>query len=218
MRLRRKPWIDKALTEVLESYLYMENLERFRGHWQERFSGKEICLEIGCGKGRFISGMGALHPEKVFIGIETARDVAFFAARKAKEAELDNVCILYANAEHVREWFADGEISTLYLNFSDPWPKARHAKRRLTHRNFLALYEKLLAPGGHLRFKTDNRALFDFSIEEFKAYGLDILALSYDLHHSDYVNEVQTEYEERFSSAGTPINFCEAQFKQRQQA
>ena len=217
MRLRRKPWIDKALTEVLESYLYMEQLERFRGLWQQRFPGKEICLEIGCGKGRFITGMAALHPEKAFIGIETARDVAFFAARKAKEAELGNVCILYANAEHVREWFADGEISTLYLNFSDPWPKARHAKRRLTHRNFLALYEKLLAPGGHLRFKTDNRTLFDFSIEEFKAYGLDILALSYDLHHSDYENEVQTEYEERFSSAGTPINFCEAQFKQRQQ-
>ena len=108
MRLRRKPWIDKALTEVLESYLYMERLERFSGQWQQRFPGKEICLEIGCGKGRFITGMAALHPEKAFIGIESARDVAFFAARKAKEAELTNVCILYGNAEHVAEWFAPG--------------------------------------------------------------------------------------------------------------
>ena len=218
MRLRRKPWIDKALTEVLESYLYMERLERFSGQWQQRFPGKEICLEIGCGKGRFITGMAALHPEKAFIGIESARDVAFFAARKAKEAELANVGILYGNAEHVAEWFAPGEVANLYLNFSDPWPKARHAKRRLTHHNFLALYEKLLAPGGKLRFKTDNRALFDFSLAEFRDYGLELTAVSFDLHHSNYENEVQTEYEERFSSAGTPINFCEAKFKQRQKA
>jgi tRNA (guanine-N7-)-methyltransferase len=218
MRLRRKPWIDKALTEVLESYLYMEGLERFRGQWQQRFPGKEICLEIGCGKGRFITGMAALHPEKAFIGIETARDVAFFAARKAKEAALTNVCILCANAEQVEEWFAPGEVARLYLNFSDPWPKARHAKRRLTHHNFLARYEKLLAPSGTLRFKTDNRALFDFSLEEFREYGMEVRTVSYDLHHSNLENEVQTEYEERFSAAGAPINFCEASFKQRQKA
>src|SRR5574344_113289 len=115
MRLRRKPWIDKALTEVLESYLYMEQLERFRGLWQQRFPGKEMCLEIGCGKGRLITGMAALHPEKAFIGIETARDVAFFAARKAKEAGLENVCILCGNAEHVEEWFAPGEVAQLFL-------------------------------------------------------------------------------------------------------
>jgi tRNA (guanine-N7-)-methyltransferase len=94
--------------------------------------------------------------------------VAFFAARKAKEAGLENVCILCGNAEHVEEWFAPGEVAQLFLNFSDPWPKARHAKRRLTHHNFLARYEKLLASTGTLRFKTDNRALFDFSLEEFR--------------------------------------------------
>ena len=98
------------------------------------------------------------------------------------------------------------------MNFSDPWPKARHAKRRLTHRNFLAKYQRLLGKGGHLRFKTDNRALFDFSVEEFKEFGLEIIALSYDLHNSDYDNEVQTEYERKFSSLGTPINFCEVVF------
>ena len=103
-------------------------------------------------------------------------------------------------------------LTTNYLNFSDPWPKARHAKRRLTHRNFLAKYQRLLGKGGHLRFKTDNRALFDFSVEEFKEFGLEIIALSYDLHNSDYDNEVQTEYERKFSSLGTPINFCEVVF------
>jgi tRNA (guanine-N7-)-methyltransferase len=215
MRLRRKPWIDKALDEVKDSYLYMDDLEKFKGTWQAKFPGKEICLEIGCGKGRFITGMAALHPEKAFIGIETARDIAFFAARKAKEAKLDNVCILYGNAEHLEDWFAPGEIKLLYLNFSDPWPKARHAKRRLTHHNFLERYKKILPVNGHLRFKTDNRSLFDFSLEEFQAFGLKILGVSYDLHNSTYDNEVETEYEQRFSSMGTPINFCEVEFEQR---
>ena len=98
------------------------------------------------------------------------------------------------------------------MNFSDPWPKARHAKRRLTHRNFLAKYAQLLGKGGHLRFKTDNRGLFDFSVEEFKEFGLEIIALSYDLHNSEYENAVQTEYEQKFSALGTPINFCEVVF------
>ena len=98
------------------------------------------------------------------------------------------------------------------MNFSDPWPKARHAKRRLTHRNFLAKYAQLLGKGGHLRFKTDNRGLFDFSVEEFKEFGLNIIALSHDLHHSEYENAVQTEYEQKFSALGTPINFCEVVF------
>ena len=127
--------------------------------------------------------------------------------------KLENAVVICANAEQLEDWFEPGEIKELYLNFSDPWPKARHAKRRLTHRNFLAKYQRLLGSGGHLRFKTDNRALFDFSGEEFKECGLEIIALSYDLHHSEYENEVQTEYEQKFSALGTPINFCEVVFK-----
>ena len=138
---------------------------------------------------------------------------AFSGNSSAKDKEMDNVKIICANAEALNEWFEPGEIKELYLNFSDPWPKARHAKRRLTHRGFLAKYAQLLGPGGHMRFKTDNRALFDFSVEEFKEFGCEIIALSYDLHNSEYDNPVQTEYEQKFSALGTPINFCEVVFK-----
>ena len=212
MRLRKKPWIEDAMKDVAEQYVYLEDLDRFRGKWQEVFPGKELCLEIGCGKGGFITGMARLHPEKAYIGVETQHDIAYYPARKAKELELDNVKILCGNAAFMEEWFAPGEIRTLYLNFSDPWPKARHAKRRLTHRNFLTLYKNLMGEGGVLYFKTDNRELFDFSVEEFREFGLDIQELSYDLHHSDFVNEVQTEYEKKFSAWGKPINYCKAVF------
>ena len=200
------------MKDVAEQYVYLEDLDRFRGKWQEVFPGKELCLEIGCGKGGFITGMARLHPEKAYIGVETQHDIAYYPARKAKELELDNVKILCGNAAFMEEWFAPGEIRTLYLNFSDPWPKARHAKRRLTHRNFLTLYKNLMGEGGVLYFKTDNRELFDFSVEEFREFGLDIQELSYDLHHSDFVNEVQTEYEKKFSAWGKPINYCKAVF------
>ena len=128
------------------------------------------------------------------------------------ENGLDNMVIINADAAYMEDWFAPGEIRTLYLNFSDPWPKARQAKRRLTHRNFLGMYLKLLGVGGRLFFKTDNRKLFDFSVEEFKEFGMEIRELSYDLHHSGYRNEVQTEYEKKFSALGTPINYCAAVF------
>ena len=168
MRLRKKPWIEEAMKDVMNEYVFMHDIEKFKGHWQELFPGKD--------------------------------------------KKLDNVRIICANAENLLDWFEPGEIKELYLNFSDPWPKARHAKRRLTHRGFLAKYKELLGEGGHLRFKTDNRALFDFSVEEFKEFGLNIIALSYDLHHSEYDNPVQTEYEQKFSALGTPINFCEVVF------
>ena len=212
MRLRKKPWIEEAMKEVQGEYVFLHDIDKFKGHWQEMFPGKRLCLEIGCGKGRFTIGMAELYTDKAFIGIETQHDIAYFPAKAAKDKELTNVKIICANAENLLDWFEPGEIKELYLNSSDPWPKARHAKRRLTHRNFLALYKQLLGEGGHLRFKTDNRALFDFSVEEFKEFGLQIIALSYDLHHSEYENPVQTEYEQKFSALGTPINFCEVVF------
>lgn len=212
MRLRKKPWIEVAMKDLLNDTVYMHDLEKMKGHWQEVFPGKELCLEIGCGKGRFIIGMAELHPDKAFIGVETQHDIAYYPGKAAQDAKMPNVKIICANAEHLEDWFEPGEIKALYLNFSDPWPKAKHAKRRLTHRGFLERYKRLLGPGGHLRFKTDNRGLFDFSVEEFKEFGADIIALSYDLHNSEYENEVQTEYEQKFSALGTPINFCELVF------
>lgn len=212
MRLRKKPWIEEAMSEVENEYIFFHDLEKFKGHWQEMFPGKRICVEIGCGKGRFAVGMAELYPDKAFIAIETQHDIAYYPAKMAKDKKLDNLRVICANAENILEWFEPGEVKELYLNFSDPWPKARHAKRRLTHHNFLALYKQLLGEGGHLRFKTDNRALFDFSVEEFKEFGLKIVGLSYDLHNSDIENAVQTEYEQKFSALGTKINFCEVIF------
>ena len=211
MRMRKKPNLAPRMERC--SDILIADPAQMRGKWCElKPDAIQIWLEIGCGKGRFTIGMAELHPEKAFIGIETQHDIAYFPGKAAKDKQLDNVRIICANAENLLEWFEPGEIKELYLNFSDPWPKARHAKRRLTHRNFLAKYAQLLGKGGHLRFKTDNRGLFDFSVEEFKEFGLNIIALSYDLHHSEYENAVQTEYEQKFSALGTPINFCEVVF------
>lgn len=212
MRLRKKPWIERAMADVRDRTLFDHDLDSFRGHWQELFPGKTLALEIGCGKGKFVTGMARLHPEKGFIAVESQHDIAFYPARAALEQELTNVRVVLADAEGLLEWFEPGEIRELYLNFSDPWPKARHAKRRLTHRRFLELYRKLLGSGGHLRFKTDNRELFDFSLGEFEAAGLKVLQVSFDLHASDILNEVQTEYEEKFSARGNKICFAEVEF------
>lgn len=212
MRLRRKPWMDRALPEVLGSYLLREGLEAYRGRWQQLFPGKELALEIGCGKGRFAVGMAQLFPQRAFLALESQREVAFYPARAAKELGLDNLRVLWADAEHLEDYFAPGEVKTLYLNFSDPWPKARHAKRRLTHRSFLAKYRLLLGEGGRLFFKTDNRNLFDFSLGEFAALGLQVAACTYDLARSPYPNLVQTEYEVKFTALGQPINYCEVIF------
>ena len=196
MEIRRRQYFQTGLHAGRQPRNPVPVSEKiYKGRWQERFPGKEICLEIGCGKGGFITGMAALHPEKAFIGIETQFDISYYPARKAMEAGMDNMVILNGDAAYMEDWFAPGEIKTLYLNFSDPWPKAKQAKRRLTHRNFLGLYLKLLGVGGRLFFKTDNRKLFDFSVD-----------------HSSYRNEVQTEYEKKFSGMGTPINYCEAVF------
>lgn len=132
LRLRKKPWIEEAMKEVQGEYVFLHDIDKFKGHWQEMFPGKRLCLEIGCGKGRFTIGMAELYPDKAFIGIETQHDIAYFPAKAAKDKELTNVKIICANAENLLDWFEPGEIKELYLNFSDPWPKARHAKRRLT--------------------------------------------------------------------------------------
>ncbi len=168
-------------------------------------------LEIGCGKGQFLAAMSQLHPEIGYLGMETQREVCYYAVKKLRGRnpqcpDHPRRCGPSAGVVRTRE------VDQIFLNFSDPWPKARHAKRRLTYRTFLAEYKKILKPGGHLRFKTDNDDLFAFSVEEFKEFGLKILALTTDLHHTDILNEAQTEYEQKFSTRGKNINFCEVQF------
>ena len=215
MRLRRKPWVDEAI-HAYDDLVYPKDRpadEAERGRWQEIF-GREapLFVELGTGKGDFISRMAERSPDVNFIGIEKQQDVLIAAARKVREKELKNVRLLVFDIAQLEKIFAPGEVDRFFVNFCDPWPKARHAKRRLTHRSFLARYKELLVPGGKLVFKTDNRALFDFSLEEFREMGLSLHDVSYDLHGEEHPENVMTEYEKKFSGKGEKINRCEVTF------
>ena len=177
---------------------------------------KELCLEIGCGKGNFAVGMAEKYPECNFIAMERVRDVCCIALEKAmacKETRPDNLRFIIGDADNLDEWFPEHSVDRLYLNFSDPWPKAGHAKRRLTHKNYLARYKRLLKEGGLLIFKTDNVGLFDFSLESFEEFGLETLWYTRDLHNSERAEgNVMTEYEKNFSEKGFTINSAIVRF------
>ena len=213
MRLRKKPWVAEALKNF--SDIVVQNPgEELPGKWQDLFKKSlPLHVELGAGKGRFITGMGEQHRELVnFVGIEAKEEVLYAAAQKVRQQELTNVQLLVFDINNILTIFAPGEIDRLYINFCDPWPKVRHAKRRLTHIGFLKKYRLLLKPGGQLWFKTDNRALFEFSLEQFSEFGLSITNVTYDLLHSGFENNVMTEYETKFSSMGQPIYRCEVNF------
>lgn len=210
MRLRRKPWIDEAIHDY-DNYVYTEPQPELKGKWRSVYenSANPFHVELGTGKGRFIAGMSEKYPEINFLGLEVQIGVLYYAAQKLYERNLDNGKVMLFDIENIEEIFAEGEVDRFYINFCDPWPKARHAKRRLTYRTFLNRYAKLLAPQGEIHFKTDNEALFLFSLEEFKECGWALKNVSYDLHASEGEN-VRTEYEEKFSSKGQPIFRLEA--------
>ena len=185
------------------------------GNCSEELFGnsKPLRIEIGCGKGDFIVGTAQNEPDVNFLAVEKVGDVLVMAAEKVKNAELTNVRVCCIDATELSEIFPEGSIDRIYLNFSDPWPKARHAKRRLTYKTFLEIYKKILKPDGAIFFKTDNRPLFDFSLEEMKEFGMRLEKVTYDLHNSEYMEgNVMTEYERRFSGMGVPINRVEAFF------
>lgn len=210
MRLRKKPWVSQAL-EKYESFVLRPADEIFQGQWQSIFGRTApLHVELGTGKGRFICGMAEMYPHINFIGIEAQQDVLYYAAQKIAEKQLTNVRLLVFDINHVMNLFAPGEVNRFYINFCDPWPKARHDKRRLTHHRFLDMYRQLLSPGGDIHFKTDNEQLFRFSLEEFTNYQWLLEHVSYDLHNSDFTGNVMTEYEIKFSSKGGPIYRCEA--------
>jgi len=206
MRLRNIP---KAAGAIAESPLCISNPKDYKGQWKMSFSqDKPIYIEIGMGKGRFIMDMAKAHPEAFFLGMERYDSVLYRGLQKLEEDPLDNVRFLCEDAGELMEFFAPGELDRIYLNFSDPWPKDRHAKRRLTHHRFLALYKEVLNPAGRLEFKTDNEALFDFSLAEIEESPLfSLTRVTRDLHHDPAMNEgnIMTEYEEKFSSMGNPI-------------
>lgn len=206
MRLRN---ITGAREEIAVSEFVMQTPKEQKGHWDEFFGRKApLQLEIGMGKGRFITTLAELHPEINYIGIEKYASVLIRAIEKKKDREdLTNLAFLAEDAAELPEMFEKGEVDRIYLNFSDPWPKARHARRRLTSKEFLSRYEQFLKPEGEICFKTDNRELFDFSVEEAKEAGYELSEVTYDLHHSPYAEgNVMTEYEEKFSGKGNPIH------------
>lgn len=210
MRLRKKPWISEALDKYGD-LVYKGADSQFQGRWRQLFGrAAPLYVELGTGKGRFISEMAIRFPNVNFIGIEAQQDVLYYGAQKVAAADLTNVRLLVFDINNITEIFAPGEINRLYINFCDPWPKSRHGKRRLTHRRFLAMYQQLLAPGGAIHFKTDNRDLFDFSLAELTDQGWRVEHVTYDLHNSPYnAGNVMTEYETKFSAFG-PIHRLEA--------
>ena len=218
MRARKKKHGAERIAAC--AHLLIEDPTVLKDDPRAPFASKEkaLHLEIGCGKGNFACGMAAKNPDVNFIAMERVSDVACLALEKAeaaKDTRPDNLRFLIGNAEKLTEWLPPHSIDCLYLNFSDPWPKAGHAKRRLTHRVFLERYQTVLKKGGVLRFKTDNVGLFDFSLEQFAEMGLEMTDLTRDLHNSPQ-NEgnVMTEYEKAWSEKGYPIHAVTVHFKE----
>ncbi|WP_264738801.1 tRNA (guanosine(46)-N7)-methyltransferase TrmB [Cytobacillus firmus] len=212
MRQRNKPWAKDKLAEYPQ-YVISEP-EKYKGKWKEAFDKDQpLHIEIGTGKGRFITGMAKVNPDTNYIGIELAESVIVTALDRIIEDELPNVKLLNVNANDLRDYFEKGEVNRVYLNFSDPWPKKRHAKRRLTYRSFLEIYEDILGDKGEIHFKTDNQGLFESSLMSFSEYGMLLTFVSLDLHNSDYEGNIMTEYEEKFSSKGSRIFRCEVQYR-----
>ncbi|HFK7754605.1 TPA: tRNA (guanosine(46)-N7)-methyltransferase TrmB [Listeria monocytogenes] len=211
MRVKHKPWAKDRLEEF--PVIYIKNPEDFKGQWREVFGNDNpIHIEIGSGKGQFISGMAKANPEINYIGIEMIESVLVSALDKAIEVDVPNLRLVARDAKLLEDCFEKGEIAQIYLNFSDPWPKKRHTKRRLTNPTFLTIYERLLPKAGEIHFKTDNRSLFEYSLVAFSEYNMLLTFVSLDLHNSDYEGNIKTEYEEKFSAKGFPIYRLEAKF------
>lgn len=219
MRLRNIPGAKDA---IIESDYVVQDPPARKGKWATAFPVKQpLHIEVGMGKGRFLMDLAKLHPEINYVGIEMYDSVLIRALEKMEEREAagerpENLLFMRMDARILPEVFEKGEVNKIYLNFSDPWPKARHAKRRLTSREFLARYEQILDPDGVVEFKTDNRPLFEFSLEEVQeAEHWELLASTFDLHHDEEMvkGNVMTEYEEKFSSQGNPI--CKLIMKQK---
>lgn len=201
MRMRKKknliPRMERCAARLIA------NPETLRGHWRDLMpSARELRLELGCGKGKFTAGTASAEPDILLIGVEVVPEALVVAMERC--LELQNAYFISGNADRLPDFFAPGEVDRIYLNFSDPWPGNRHAKRRLTHGRFLTLYRQVLKDGGQLHFKTDNADLFDFSLIELPRYGFALSEVTRDLHSGGPVG-VMTDYEEKFYRQGLPI-------------
>lgn len=206
MRLRN---VKGSRETIAANEWVVQNETVYRGNWKKEIFNNDnpIHIEIGMGKGQFIMQLAKLNPEINYIGIEKYSSVLVRALEKMEKEPLPNIRFIRMEAENIEAVFAPEEIDQIYLNFSDPWPKDRHAKRRLTSREFLDRYANIIKKESQIIFKTDNTPLFDFSLEEAKEAGWTIVNHTYDLHHSEYaIGNIMTEYETKFSKKGNPIN------------
>lgn len=207
MRHRKVKNLDDRI-ENTKHYL-VENPKEYKGRWREYF-GKDgkLYMELGCGKGKFLNARAKADPEAIFIGIEGLDAVMIRGLERANEDQTPNIRFVMDYVADIRDYFEDGEVDGIYLNFSDPWPKPRHAKRRFTYGDTLLKYEQILSEDGFVAFKTDNEELFQFSLEEIERLNLNIIEFSRDLHNSDYAaKDFTTEYEEKFHGKGKNINY-----------
>ena len=212
MRIRRKKNTEENLKKFLD-FVTVENIgEEVKNNWRKIFDennlSRKLFVELGTGKGDFICALAEKNPEINFIGLEMEREVILKAARKIQEKNLKNIRLVLFDINRISEIFAENEIDRIFINFCDPWPKKRHEKRRLTHARFLEMYKKILKNGGEIHFKTDNRNLFDFTLEQTEILNLKVRDVNFDLHANEPPENIRTEYENKFSSQGFKINRC----------
>ena len=207
MRMRKMKNLEPRM-ERCTAYRVAEPAAQ-KGHWRDLMpEGTQLWVEVGCGKGKFTAETAQANPGVLLIAVERCREAMVVAMERAQAMGLKNVFFIDMDVANIEEVFGQGEIDRLFINFPDPWPRKKNAKRRLTHRGFLDKYCRVVREGGEFNFKTDNAPLFEFSLEEFTACGLEVKNLTRDLH-KDGVVGIMTGYEEKFHALGTPINRCE---------
>ena len=206
MRMRKKPNLIPRMDRCAR--LLVRDPEAQKGSWRTLMpQAEELRLEIGCGKGRFTAETAAQNPQALFVAVERVPDAMIIAMERVQEMGLNNVFFVDADAARLSDYFAPGEVDLIYLNFSDPWPSNRHAKRRLTHPDFLLRYRQVLRSDGQIHFKTDNHDLFEWSLFQFPKAGFVLSEVTRNLH-ANGICGVMTDYEEKFHNQGTPINRC----------
>lgn len=211
MRLRKKWW---ARPEMEQTNIFIKEPYETKGHWSEMFKNSNpIELELGVGRGSFITTKALENPNTNYIGVDLKDEVLVYTVRKIEENELENVKITALDIMRIDGVFEKEEISKIYINFCNPWPKARHNKRRLTHTRQLEQYKKFLKPKAEIWFKTDDLDLFNDSLEYFEEQGFELKYKTYDLHSEDFKGNIVTEYENKFVNRGIKIKFCIAKLK-----
>lgn len=214
--MRRKKHLDERLEACSDLIIY--DIEKYNGDIRSIFNNyeKPLCMEIGCGKGKFITELANRDNDTNFIAVEKNMNVLLLAAEKAKAANLKNIRFLAGDVNMLREFETNTKCDRIYINFCDPWHKNTYQKRRLTHRQHLVLWENLLKENGEIHFKTDNLKLFEFSLNSFSDYDMKLKNITFDLHNSNFEGNIVTEYEQLFSEKGQPIYRCEASYRTKE--